>query len=259
MANTVINNQVIENTYNSVLTSKLDLMRYATVDYSLAQTAGTKKTVYQRSVKGDLEEVAMGAGNTKDIEVTVTPTEYEVGTTQGRFTYFDEEIEQDANVIDTGVTGMAEKFMNDMNSKIVTELGKATLTSTYTAVSFDTFVDALAKLNHEDESQFFCLINPTMLGAVRKALKDDLKYNTDIVTTGYVGSVVGMPLIVSKAVTNDTILIASNKAVKVFVKKDSEVEQDRDKNLRKNMIYTRKVAVVALYDTTECVKITKQA
>lgn len=259
MANVVINNEVIENSYNSVLTSKLDLMKYATVDYSLAEIAGMTKKVYQRSVKGDLEEVTMGVGNTKDIEVTVTPKDYTVGTTQGRFTYYDEEMEQDASVVDTGVKGMAEKFMNDMNSKIVTELGKATLTSTYTAVGFDTFVDALAKLNHEDESQFFCLINPNMLGTVRKALKDDLKYNTDIVTTGYVGSVVGMPIIVSKAVADDTIIIASNKAVKIFVKKASEVEQDRDKNLRKNMIYTRKVAVVALYDTTECVKITKKA
>ena len=92
-----------------------------------------------------------------------------------------------------------------------------------------------------------------------KELQDDLKYNEDFVRTGYVGSVCGVPVIVTKAITNKNIYLASKEAVTLFIKKDTEVEQERDANVRNNKVYIRKVAVVALTDETKVVKLVPRA
>ena len=49
--------------------------------------------------------------------------------------------------------------------------------------------------------------------------------------------------------------LATKEAVSVFIKKDTEVEQDRDPDTRDNKFWVRKVAVVALTDATKAVKI----
>ena len=111
-------------------------------------------------------------------------------------------------------------------------------------------------MNLETEDGLFLLISPADQAAVRKALKDDLKYSEGFVRTGYIGSVCGVPVIVSKAVPTGTAFLATKEAVSVFIKKDTETEYERDADHRKNSYWIRKVAVVALTDATKVVKIT---
>lgn len=68
-----------------------------------------------------------------------------------------------------------------------------------------------------------------------------------------------MPVIVSKAVPAGTGFLATKEAVKCFVKKGVEIEQDRDPNIRQNSVYGRKVMLIALVDQTKVVKLTTQA
>ena len=51
----------------------------------------------------------------------------------------------------------------------------------------------------------------------------------------------------------------SKEAVKLFIKKDVEIEQDRDANTRVNSVYLRMAYVVALVDATKIAKITEAA
>lgn len=260
MANTIYQNTVLENKYTSVLTTKLDLQNYMTVDDSLMQEAGMVKKVITKTVTGDVQDLEQGKGNTSTISVTTTTNDYTVGVTQGAFPYFDEEAMADPAVVDAGLEGLAEKMVNSFTSKAAAEWKKATLKQEYaTTIDFNTVVDAIAKLNLEDESQLFMLISPNMVAAFRKALKDDLKYSSDFVRTGYIGSVVGVPVYVSKAIEDGAAVIATKEAVKLFLKKNTEMEQDRDMNLRKNTIYARKTALVALVDATKVVYISKSA
>ena len=83
MANTIDQNAVLENKYTSVLTTKLDLQNYMTVDDSLMQEAGMVKKVITKTVTGDVEDLTQGKGNTSTISVTTTTNDYTVGTTQG--------------------------------------------------------------------------------------------------------------------------------------------------------------------------------
>ena len=203
--------------------------------------------------------LAMGSGNTGDIEVSFSTKEYEVETVQGRFQYYDEQAMTDPMVVQAGLEGIAKTMINDFTAKAVAEFDKATLTVQRSGFAFTDIVDAIAKLNTENEDGLFILVGVADLANFRKELKDDLKYNEAFVRTGYVGSVCGVPVIVTKAITNKNIYLASKEAVTLFIKKDTEVEQERDANVRNNKVYIRKVAVVALTDENKVVKLTPKA
>ena len=258
MANTIYANEIIANKVEDILSTHLDMNSFLTVDNSLAEAAGMKKIIHTYTASGNVEDLAMGAGNTGDIEVSYTATPYTVGTTQGRFAYYDEEEMADPMVVDAGIKGLAQTMTNDLTAKAITELGKATLTHTIpsTGLDFNTIVDAIAKYPYEDESGLFLLINPAMNASLRKNLGDSLKYSEGFARTGYIGSVCGVPVFVSKAVPANTAFLATKEAVTCFVKKGSEVEQDRDANTRKTTVYSRKVMVVALTDATRVIKLT---
>ena len=254
MAHTVYENFVLENKIDDMLTTQIDMNAYLTPDYSLTENAGMKKIVHVYSATGNVQDLAMGAGNTSDIEVSYANKEYEVGVTQGRFPYFDEQEMQDPMIVETGLQGLSAKMANDLTSKAITAMGETTLTFDVTDWSFNDFADAIAKYPYENEDGLFCLINPAQKADIRKALNEDLKYSEGFARTGYIGHVCGVPIIASKAVPAKTAFLGTKEAVKCFVKKGVEVEQERDANLRKNSIYARKVMLVALVDGTRMIK-----
>ena len=256
MANQVYDNVVLANKIEDILTTAVDLTSYMTVDTSMTQEAGMKKKINTYKAQGNVETLDMGAGNTGDIEVSFSTKEYEVETVQGRFQYYDEQAMTDPMVVQAGLEGIAKTMINDFTTKAVAEFDKATLTVQRTGFAFTDIVDAIAKLNTESEDGLFILVGVADLAKFRKELQDDLKYSEGFVRTGYVGSVCGVPVIVTKAITNGNIYLASKEAVTLFIKKDTEVEQERDANVRNNKVYIRKVAVVALTDENKVVKLT---
>ena len=256
MAHTVYENIVLSNKINDILTTQIDLNNYMTIDTSMTESAGMKKVINTYTASGNVEELGMGEGNSTEITVSFTPTEYEVKTYQGKFAFYDEQEMTDPMVVDVGLEGSAKTMINTFTTKAIDEFKKATLVQSATAWGFDVIVDAMAKMNLESEEGLFFLISPTEQAKLRKALKDDLKYSEGFVRTGYIGSVCGVPVIVSKAVPAGTGFLATKEAVSVFIKKDTETEYERDADKRNNTYWVRKVAVVALTDATKVVKIT---
>lgn len=255
MANTVYDNFILENKLEDLLETAIDMNQFATQDRSLTETAGMKKTIHTYTSTGDVEDLAMGAGNSSEIEVSFTSKDYTVGVTQGKFAYYDEQEMKDPMVVDAGLYGLATRMTNDLTDKIVGEFGNATLKIT-TPFTFDGIVDAIAKYPYEGEEGLFLLINPAQKAVLRKNLADDLKYSEGFARTGYIGTVCGVPVIVSKAVPAGKAYLATKEAVTVFTKKGSETEQERDADHRKTTVYARKVMVVALTDATKVVEIT---
>lgn len=258
MPHTIYQNFVLENKLEDLLTTHIDMNQFATQDTSLVEEAGMTKKINQYTSTGNVEDLAMGAGNTQEIEVSFTQVPYTVGVTQGRFAYYDEQEMTDPMVVDAGLYGLATRMTNDLTAKIIAELDKATLTydASATGLTFDAIVDAIAKFPHEDaEDGLFILINRADLAGLRKNLKDELKYVEAFARTGYIGSVCGVPVYVSDAVPAKKAFLATKEAVTVFTKKGSETEQERDANIRKNTVYARKVMLVALTDATRVVEI----
>lgn len=256
MAHVLYENVVLSNKINDILATKVDMNNYMTVDNSLAESAGMKKAVNVYTSTGDVEALEMGEGNSDEIEVSFSEVEYEVLTYQGKFAFYDEQEMKDPMVVDTGLQHSADKMVNKFVELAIAEFEKATLEQEGAVWSFDIVVDAIAKMNLEDEAGLFLLISPADKAAFRKALKDDLSYSEGFVRTGYIGTVAGVPVIVSKAVPAGKGYLATKEAVTVFIKKDTETEYERDADTRHNKYFVRKFAVVALTDATKAVKIT---
>lgn len=256
MAHQVYENIVLSNKVNDILTTQVNLNNYLTIDTSLAEAAGMKKKVITYNSTGNVEQLAMGEGNSESIEVKNTVAEYDVLTYQGQFAFYDEEEMADPMVVDTGLKHSADRLTNTFVANAIAEMEKASLEVPASAWSFDVVVDAIAKLSLESEEGLFLLVSPEDKAAIRKALKDDLKYSEAFVRAGYIGTVCGVPVIVSKAVPAGKGYLATKEAVTVFIKKDTETEYERQANERHNKYFVRKVAVVALTDGSKIVKIT---
>lgn len=257
MANQIFDNVVVEAKFNDMLSTQLDMNQFVTPNYTLEDKAGMKIKINRYDVTGDVQNLAQGVGNSSDIETTIASKDYTVEVTQGRFPYFDEQAMTDPNVVEAGLKGIAAKMANDFTAKAIAQMEETSLEQSVTgSLKFEDIVDATAKLNLESEEGLFMLINPAELAGLRKNLKELLSYSGDFARTGYVGSVNGIPVYVSKAVTENKAYIGGRDAVTVFIKKEAEIENERDANVRKNTVYARKVAVVALTDATRMVKLT---
>lgn len=252
-------NYVLEKEIEDQYNSHLDLMRFCTLDNSLVGVAGDKKKIRVYRATDATEDLAMGDGNTKNIEVQYSEKEYEIMMSQNRFPYYDEELMRDPLVVDTGVRHMTTDMFNHTQAKIFAEFNKATQTVNATAFDFGAFVDAVAMLpgENQEEREVFAFVHPNDKAAIRKGLKDDLKYVEAYVRSGYIGTVAGVNLYVKQDAVEGTICGGTKKAVTYFNKKGVAVEQERDANVRLNEIYSRKYYLVALTDENECFKIVK--
>lgn len=256
MPNTVYQNYFLANEIEDQYKSHLDLQQFCTVNNDLVGTAGMQWKVNVYSATDGTEKLAMGEGNTKTIEASFTPKDYEILLAQNRFSYFDEEEMTDPIMVQTGTRHMGTDMFNTVNDDAMAEFNKATLSVSASALNFDAYVDAVAKLNFEELEgvSLFGLVNPTQIGQLRKNLKDSLQYIEAWAKRGYIGTVGGVNIYTSKLVTDP--IVATKEAVTIFNKKGTEVEQERDPNTRKNTIYSRKYYVCALTDATKAVKIT---
>jgi hypothetical protein len=163
MSNNRYENIVLQDKLTEALKSNVNITNYMTLDDSLTETAGMTKRINTYTSTGDVEDVAEGQGNTKQISVSYTSADYKVTTTQGTFLYTDEDEMTDPYLVDAGITDLGKKMTNSLIDKAIAEFEKATLIETYTTtISFATVVDAIAKLNVEDESGLFMLVNPAM-------------------------------------------------------------------------------------------------
>lgn len=257
----IYDNFVLENEIEDQYNSHLDLVRFCTVDNSLVGVAGDKKIINVYRATDGTEKLLMGQGNSKNIEVSYLPEEYVITLAQNRFPYYDEQAMKDPMLVPVGLKHMATDMFNTVQGEIFAEFNKTDL-SIYTGgtnkpIDFGAFADAVALLNLEELEgiEIFGFVCPKDMAALRKTLKDDLKYVESFVRTGYVGTVAGVNLYTKKDAEEGTVVIGTKEAVTLFNKKGVEVEQTRNPNVRLNEIFSRKYYLAALTDSTKAVKI----
>jgi hypothetical protein len=252
MANTVFENKVIEAKVKDLLTTSVNTRSLMAVDTSLTAEAGMTKTINVYTYDGEVEELGIGEGNSTTGSIAVAGTDYTVKMNQQRFAYYDEEFMKDNTIVDGMLDQANKKMVNKMTADFLGECEKATLTQTG-EISYDTIVDAIAKLNIENEAGLFILTNPEGKAKFRKDPDYVAARMGEVVYNGQVGTVAGLPVIVSKAVEDTYIM--NKEAVKLFMKKDVEVKQERKENERQNIVYLRTAYLVALADATKICKI----
>lgn len=259
--NTVYANKVLEAKAKDLLTTSVNTRNLMTVDNSLAQNVGMTKTINVYTYTGEAEELAAGVGNTasKRGSIAYKGTDYTVKMVQQAFDYLDEDFMKDNTIVDNMLKGANQVMVNKMTSDFITEAKKATLGVTFaTAIGYDVIVDAISALNVEDESGIFIVIP----NAWKAALRKDADYKSarmgEVIYNGQVGTICGIPVIATKALTTEAFVM-TKEAIKLFMKKDVEVEQDRDADKRKNSVYLRTAYIVAMVDATKICKVSKSA
>ena len=270
MANTVYPNEVLESKATDLLMTSVDARSLMTIDTSLTESAGMQKTINTYTYTGEAEVVAEGEGNTVTGSADYVGKNYTVGVVQQRFAYTDEDAMKDPQIVDVLMKGaidkMKNKFTDDFYAALATESEDEELlikTSEFPNgedFSYDAVSDAIAEMNLEDESGLFLLINPAWKGAIRKNTDYKAAQMGEVVYNGMIGTISGVPVIVTKALTGkDYAILAKKEAVYCYMKKDVTVSQERVENTRTNIVYLRMVYVVALKDATKACKISEAA
>ena len=257
MANVVFDNKVIESVAKDLLTTSLNTRSLMTIDNELAESAGMLKTVNTYTYTGEAEELANGVGNTasKRGSISYTGKDYRVKLCQQAYDYTDEEAMKDPFIVDGMMRGAVQVMTNKMTSDFISAItgSEVTLGVTFAkngALNYDVIVDAISTLNLEDESQLFILIPNKWKAALRKDADYKSAMMGQVIYNGQIGTICGIPVIATKALT-DKAFVMTKEAVKLFIKKDVEVEPDRNPDTRKNSVYMRATYLVALADATK--------
>lgn len=259
MANTVYANKVIEAKAKNLLTTAVNARSMMTIDDSLTQSAGMTKTVNTYTYSGAAEEVANGKGNTTRGAITHVSNDYTVKVVQQTFDYTDEDYMKDPTIVDNMLKGATQLMTNKMVADFHAECAKASLSKPFsTALSYDAIVDGIGELNVEDETKCYAQIPNQWKTALRKDPDYKAARMGEVVYSGQVGTVCGLPIVATKALT-DAAFVQTNEAVTLFMKKDVEVEQKRDIETRTNTVVLRAVYLVALTDATKICKLPKSA
>ena len=258
MANTVFPNKVIEAKAKDLLTTAVNTRSLMSVDNELAESAGMTKTINVYTYSGTAEELATGEANSNRGSISYVGTDYTVKRVQQTFDYNDDDFLKDNTIVDNMLKGANQVMVNKMTADFIGECGKATLSHSAAAFGYDSIVDGIAKLNIEDESKLFVVIPNAWKADLRK--DDDYKSARmgEVIYNGQVGTICGIPVVATNALT-DEAFVMTNEAVKLLMKKDVEVEQDRDIETKVNTIVLATYYICALVDATKICKLTKGA
>ena len=259
MANTVYNSKVIEAKASDLLSTAINTRNLMTIDNSLTQNPGMTKTINVYTYTGEAEELSAGVGNTKAKRGSIAYVghDYNVKLVQQAYDYLDEDFMKDNTIVDNMLKGATQVMVNKMTTDFFTEAAKASKSVELSAgISYDAIVDAISELNLEDESQIFVIIPNAWKADLRKDVDYKSARQGEVIYNGQVGTICGIPVIASKAATEGYVM--TKEAIKLFMKKDVEVEQDRNADTRTNSTYLRAAYVVALVDATKICKLTKK-
>lgn len=256
MANTVYANSVLEAKFKDLLLTAVNSRNFMTVDTSLTENAGMQKTINTYTYSGEAEEVAERTGNSKTGSIACVPANYVVKVVQTKFDYTDEDYMKDPEVVDKLLKGANQVMVNKMTSDFTGELQKASLSVEAAKFGYEAIVDGISKLNIEDESGLFDLYPNDWKAELRKDADYKSARMGEVVYNGQTGTVCGIPTIPTKALT-DASFVANKEAVTLFLKKDVEVEQERNADTRVNTVFLRAVYLMALTDATKVAKISK--
>lgn len=266
MPNTPYSNFFLSNEVEDQFNSHLDLQNFCKIDRGLVGNPGMVRKINVYSATNGTQKLAVGVGNSQSIEVSYAQKDYTILLAQNRFKYYDEDAMTDPMIVPVGMRHAGTDMFNTVNADIFAEFNKATLVVVTAALDFAAFADAESMYGSErlENENFFAFVSPADVAAIRKALKDDLKYVESFSRTGYVGTVAGMNIYTKADAVSGTICTGTREAVTLFVKKGVDVEQSvgnnrsaDDANVRLNTIFTRKYYLAALTNETKAVKIVK--
>lgn len=252
---TIYDNEILENKMNDLMNTRLNTRALMTVDDSLRESAGLRKTVNRYTYNGVVEKLGKGEANTAKGTVTFLPTHYDVKRYQQTFEYNDLDVMQDPYLLDVAMSGAAAVMANEINDEYFAELAKISNRHPLTGDSFtySDIVDALASIGREVEADLFLLMSAEARADIRRDTDFIAAKQGEIVYSGQFGTICGIPVLFSKKVPAGKMILTNKSAVRFFVKKESSLEQDRNIETKDNTVVYERHGLIALVDDTASV------
>jgi len=262
----LINPQVMAQMISAGLPAMLKFAPLAKVDNTLVGQAGNTITVPKFAYIGDAEDVAEGIamGTTVLTASSTTATVKKAGKAV--------EITDESALSGYGdPVGEATKQLKmSIASKVdvdcITALKGATLTYDGIAgkIAYAGIVNAVDKFVEEDYEQKYLYVHPAQITTLRldADFKDINQYPLQTVMTGVIGAIAGCQVIPSKRIslnaglTGYEDLIVKAGALTIYMKKDVDVESDRDILAKTTVISADEHYVAVLSDASKAIKAT---
>lgn len=152
---------------------------------------------------------------------------------------------------------------NALDNSLLDALKTTTLSTEGDVKTVDTINAAIESFNDEDLEPMLLFVNPKDASALRKAAANDWTrasdLGDDILVKGTFGELLGAQVVRSRKVAEGEAILAKRGAVKVFLKRDTMVETDRDITRKTTVLTGDKHFASYLFDESKAVKITAPA
>lgn len=261
----LVNPQVLADMISAELPAKIKFAPVAKVDTTLQGQPGNTITIPKFDYIGDAEDVAEGValGTTVLTHTTAPATVKKAGKAV--------ELTDEAVLSGYGdpVGEVNGQLLKSIAAKVdkdcVTALGTATLTHTVaTLISYDAVVDAVDKFVEEDDEEKILFIHPLQKGTLRK-VQGFIENVPNMFMSGVIGEIAGCQVVASKNVPFDSVgktytnFIVKPGALAIYLKRDVQVETDRDILASTTVIKADEHYVAALADASKAVKLTTKS
>lgn len=280
----LINPEVMADMISAKVEKKIVVAPFAKVDNTLVGQAGNTITVPQYKYIGDAEDIAEGVA-CETVKLEASTTQATVKKAMKAVDITDEAVlsgygEPVAQANEQLAKSIAAKLDNDALDAITTIYEESTAPNGVqlvfdnngapAAISYAGIVDAIDLFAEEVQSEKVMFVNPKQVTKLRKDadfISAD-KYNNDVVMRGEIGLIAGTRIVPSKKVIQDEsgnylnpIVKLNNDAeseedapaITIYLKRDTNVEQERDTLARKTMISVDKHYTVALSNQSKVV------
>lgn len=279
MANTttmladLINPEVMADMISGKIQSKIVVTPFAKIDTTLQGRPGDTITVPQYAYIGDAEDVAEGVA-AGTVKLTATTKEYKVKKAMKAVELTDEAVLSGyGNPVGQTNNQLGKSLASKVDVDAMDALQDAQLTynGSATQIGYDGIVDAVDVFEEEVNTEKAIFIHPKQVTKLRKdgnfTSKD--KYNGNVVMTGEIGTIAGCRVVPSKKVPLDEAganylcpIVKLNQdnetedetaALTIYLKRNVNVETERDTLARKTIISADEHYVAALTDTSKVV------
>lgn len=245
---------------------------FAKIDTTLVGKPGSTITVPKYKYIGDAEDLAEGVTADKT-KLETTSAEYTVKKAVKQVELTDEAVLSGyGNPVGETNSQLGKSIASKVDNDVFDELASAQLTynGASTGISYDEVVNAIDVLNEEENVEKVMFIHPKQVSQLRK--DDDFisndKYNNNVIMKGEIGMIANTRIVPSKKAVNEAGTYFINPivelkpesqtgdeiaAVTIFLKRDTNVETQRELGNYTTLIGADKHYVAALTDESKVV------
>lgn len=244
---------------------------FAKIDNTLAGRAGDTITVPKYQYIGDAEDLAEGVTADKT-QLTTTSANYKVKKAVKQVELTDEAVLSGyGNPVGETNSQLAKSIASKVDNDVLDALKGAQLQKTFdSAISYNNVVDAIDVLNEEENVEKVMFIHPKQVSGLRKDsnfISND-KYPNNVIMKGEIGMIANTRIVATKKAVNDAKTYFLNPivelkpedqtgdevaAVTIYLKRDTNVETQRELGNYTTLIGADKHYVAALTDESKVV------